>query len=48
MEEIYTHGPIVCGISATNAFMSYSSGILNDTTGSKTINHYVSIVGWGI
>ena len=47
MEEIYTNGPIVCGISATEGFQQYSSGILQDTTNSKTIDHYVSIVGWG-
>ena len=48
MEEIYQNGPIVCGISATDSFNSYSSGVLHDTSGSITINHYVSIVGWGV
>ena len=39
MEEIYTNRPIICDISATEGFQQYSSGILKDTTNSKTIDH---------
>jgi len=48
MNEIYSKGPIACGISATSDFLSYKGGIINDTTGNTTITHAVEIVGWGV
>ena len=42
------NGPIACGIDATPELDTYSGGIFNDTTGSRDINHIVSVVGWGV
>jgi len=47
MAEVYARGPIACGIAANAAFNAYKSGVFEDKTGFKTINHAVSIVGWG-
>lgn len=40
-------GPIGCVIEATQEFIEYTGGILNDSTGAKTPNHAVSLVGYG-
>jgi len=43
---IYAHGPVVIELDGSGSdFQSYKSGII--TTGSKTINHAVTAVGWG-
>ena len=42
--EIYSRGPISCGIDAL-PIESYTGGIVNITT--NDINHIVSVVGWG-
>lgn len=47
IQEIYSYGPVACGISATAEFKNYTSGIFADKTGSYKFNHYVSIYGWG-
>tara|TARA_B100000902_G_C27103735_1_gene810114 strand:- start:25 stop:957 length:933 start_codon:yes stop_codon:yes gene_type:complete len=46
MVEIYKNGPIACGINA-NWIDDYEGGILNVPDKRKTINHIISIVGWG-
>lgn len=45
MAEIYARGPIACGVDAT-PLDEYQGGILNNTE-DKSINHIISVVGWG-
>jgi len=45
MAEIYARGPIACGVDAT-PLHTYDGGIFSDTT-HKSINHIISVVGWG-
>lgn len=45
MAEIYRRGPIACGIDATPVD-DYKGGIV-DNTDAKSINHIISVVGWG-
>lgn len=33
MAEIYTRGPIACGVAVTKEFLQYKGGIFRDTTG---------------
>jgi cathepsin X len=44
MKEIYTRGPIACGIDA-NPLLNYENGVI--TKPSDDIDHVVSVVGWG-
>lgn len=46
MTEIYKNGPIACGINAAE-IDDYQGGVLNLPKKIKTINHIISIVGWG-
>ena len=46
MTEIYKNGPIACGINAEE-IVEYQSGVLNLPNKLKTINHIISVVGWG-
>ena len=46
MAEIQQRGPIACGVDA-GPLHTYTGGILYDKTGAKSINHIISIVGWG-
>lgn len=45
--EIYARGPISCGIDATSKMESYTGGIYSEK-GADSIDHIISIVGWGI
>jgi cathepsin X len=45
--EIYTRGPIGCGISVTDGFVNYKGGIYSESSVFPMINHELSIVGWG-
>jgi len=47
MNEIYQRGPIVCAMDARGV-LDYTGGIVNDTTGLETLNHAISIVGYGV
>eukprot|EP01113_Clastostelium_recurvatum_P051349 TRINITY_DN995_c0_g1_i1.p1 TRINITY_DN995_c0_g1~~TRINITY_DN995_c0_g1_i1.p1 ORF type:complete len:293 (-),score=58.37 TRINITY_DN995_c0_g1_i1:76-954(-) len=47
MAEIFARGPIACGVAVTPAFETYTGGIFNDTTGAETVDHVISVVGWG-
>jgi cathepsin X len=49
MSEIYQRGPIACGVAVTQAFIDFTGpGIFKDTTGAQSIDHEISIVGWGV
>lgn len=45
--EIYSRGPIACGIMVTDDFVKYDGGIYGEQTDYSSINHEVSVVGWG-
>lgn len=48
MEEIYQHGPLVCGIATYDEFdYNYRGGIWMEGENKTDINHDVEIVGWG-
>merc|ERR1712178_595308 len=44
MKEIYTRGPIACGIDAM-PIRDYESGIATEK--SSSTDHVISVVGWG-
>jgi len=44
MKEIYTRGPVACGIDA-NPLLNYENGVI--TKRSDETDHVVSVVGWG-
>uniref|UniRef100_A0A1X7TQ68 Peptidase C1A papain C-terminal domain-containing protein n=1 Tax=Amphimedon queenslandica TaxID=400682 RepID=A0A1X7TQ68_AMPQE len=48
LSEIYARGPIACTIAVTSAFEQYTGGVFNDITGAKSLDHEVSIAGWGV
>merc|ERR1719498_1777550 len=45
--EIGVRGPIGCGVCVTPAFENYKGGIFKDTTGCTSIDHAISIAGYG-
>ena len=46
--ELVTHGPISCGIHATDEFHNYKGGIYSQHLEGVEINHEISIVGYSI
>lgn len=48
MAEIHAHGPIACGVAATDELDAYTGGIFHDKTGAMQTNHDISVVGWGV
>lgn len=48
MAEIYARGPIAATIAVTPALENYTSGVFIDMTGDKSLDHSVSITGWGV
>ena len=47
MKEIYARGPITCALDATDELVAYKGGIFEDKTGTTSLNHAISVVGWG-
>ena len=45
--EIFARGPISCGVDATDKMEAYTGGIYSEK-GAESIDHIISIVGWGL
>jgi cathepsin X len=45
--DLFTYGPISCGIMVTDAFEAYKGGIYSEESSWPMINHEISVVGWG-
>ena len=45
--EIGVRGPIACAVCVTAAFEAYAGGIFEDTTNCTTLDHSISIAGYG-
>lgn len=48
MAEIYARGPITCGMQSTPGFEAYTGGVYSEAVAAPSINHIVSLVGWGV
>lgn len=47
MNEIYQRGPVTCAIAVTQELVNYTGGVFVDKSGKKTLDHDISVVGWG-
>nr|CCA15230.1 cathepsinlike cysteine protease putative [Albugo laibachii Nc14] len=45
--EIYARGSIVCTVDVTDAFLNYEGGVFDDKTHAVSMDHAISVVGWG-
>jgi len=47
--EIYAHGPIACGVDATEKWIdTYHGGVYSEKKDLPIINHFISVLGWGV
>jgi cathepsin X len=46
--ELFKQGPISCGIMVTDKFEAYTDGIYSEKSAIISLNHEVSIVGYGV
>lgn len=46
MKRELARGPLACGIDADN-LRDYTGGVLNIPDGTRSVNHVISVVGWG-
>ncbi|KAK3273043.1 hypothetical protein CYMTET_18697 [Cymbomonas tetramitiformis] len=47
MTELLANGPIACTVAVPQAFEAYTGGIFEDKTGDVSMDHSISVVGWG-
>ena len=47
MNEIYSRGPIACGVNAM-PLVNYTGGIYSDDSRFNMVDHEISVVGWGV
>ena len=46
MKKELMRGPIACGIDADN-LRAYKGGVVDDPNTTRSVNHVISVVGWG-
>jgi len=46
--ELYSNGPISCGIDVTDGFEAYTDGIYSEVKKFTLMNHELAVVGWGL
>ena len=47
MKAIYARGPITCTIAVPDDLLDYKGGVYRDTTGTHSLDHSISVAGWG-
>ena len=46
--EIFERGPVACGMDVTSEFEEYNGGVFSQNLTNVSINHEVSLFGWGV
>ena len=46
MQELQ-RGPIACTVAVTDGFENYEGGVFRDTTGDTSMDHSISVIGYG-
>ena len=46
--EIMQHGPISCGIQATDTFDAYTGGVYKEELEYPELNHAIAVIGFGV